>query len=216
MCSSDLAKCYNNKAKKNSVIIPNPIIDNLPEPLPLLRQEVVSVGRLAPEKNHKILISAFSLFHKTHNKYKLIIYGSGPLKQELLTLAYEKGLDDSCFEIVEGKRNIAELINGADLFVLPSNVEGMPNALIEAMAMGLTCISTDCPAFGSRMLIENGQNGYLIPVGSHEELLKAMEDAIIHQNRNTLRLAAIGVRDKLNPSTIFNCWIDYFNKVVNA
>ena len=210
----EASKCFSKKAQKRCVIIPNPIIDKLPDPHPIERKEIVTVGRLSPEKNQQLVIKAFSRFTLDHPDYKLKIYGSGPLKSELEALITTSSLNDKV-EIIEGKRNIAELINGSDLFVLPSNVEGMPNALIEAMAMGVTSISTDCPAFGSRMLINDGVNGYLTPLNDDLALYSVMKRAIEEQDRERIQKNAVGLRITLDPNMIARRWLDYFAKVVS-
>lgn len=207
--------CYGKRAKAKSVVIPNPIIDKLPEPIfEGLRKEVVSVGRLSPEKNQKMLINAFAKFHKDYPVYKLVIYGSGPLETELKEAIHKNGLDE-CAEIIKGKTNITELTNGAELFVLPSNTEGMPNALIEAMSVGIMSISADCPIYGPRMLVNDGENGFLTPVGDEEALYKTMCKAMADKGRGLMiRHEATKIRERLNEDKIFKCWMDYINELV--
>jgi glycosyltransferase involved in cell wall biosynthesis len=209
--------CYGKRAKAKSVVIPNPIIDKLPAPIfDGLRKEVVSVGRLSPEKNQKMLVNAFFKFHEVHPDYRLVIYGSGPLEMELKEAIHVNGLDN-CAEIIKGKTNITELINGAELFVLPSNTEGMPNALIEAMSVGIMSISADCPIYGPRMLIENGVNGYLTPVGDEDALYKNMCKAIENKTAATaIRHEAVSIRQRLNEEKIFKCWMDYIHKLAKC
>ncbi len=209
----EASKCYNRRAQRLSVIIPNPIIDNLPEARAIERKEVVTVGRLAPEKNQRLVIKAFAIFSNDNPDYQLKIYGSGPLKIELLNLIESLQLKDKV-EIIEGKRNISELINGADLFVLPSNVEGMPNALIEAMAMGITSISTDCPAYGSRMLIQDGENGYLVPLDDVTSLAKVMNRAVSEPNRERIIKNSLKIRERLDADKTADKWICYFKKIL--
>ena len=206
----EAATCYGKRASRIGTIIPNPIIDSLSYPqFDNLRKEVVSVGRLSPEKNHKGLISAFSIFHESHPDYKLIIYGSGPLKDELIKLSVDKGISDFV-EIISGKTNISELIKGAELFVLNSNTEGMPNALIEAMSMGILSISTDCPIYGPRMLVKHGVNAYLTPVGQVESLANLMNYAIENKELgDIIRQNSVHIREKLDENSIFSRWDKY-------
>ena len=213
----DAAKCYGKRASKLGAVIPNPIIDKLPDPqLDSLRKEIVSVGRLSDEKNQQLLIDAFESFHIVHPEYKLLIYGSGPLERKLQASIQAKCLTDKV-EIIKGKRNIPELINGAALFVLSSNTEGMPNALIESMSMGLMSISTDCPIYGPRMLIEHGVNGYLVPINDIEALYEQMCYAIEHEDQaRDIRNNALLIRDRLSSQVIAEKWIQYFERIIKS
>lgn len=208
--------CYGNRAHRLGVVIPNPIIDQLPEPqFSNLRKEIVTVGRLSPEKNQKLLINAFALFNRQYPEYKLIIYGSGPLRENLVAQVNRLGINDSVV-FVSGKTNISELIKGAELFVLPSNTEGMPNALIEAMSVGLLCISTDCPIYGPRMLVDDSQNAYLVPVGDVDAMAQKMIQAIESKEvGDAIRHNSIKIRMKLEPQAIFQRWVSYINSIVS-
>lgn len=211
----EAAQCYGKRAVRISKVIPNPIIDKLEEPqFDNLRKEVVSVGRLSNEKNQKDLITAFSIFAKTHPDYCLKLYGSGPLKEELETQTSSLELD-SKVEIISGKTNISELIKGAELFVLNSNTEGMPNALIEAMSMGILSISTDCPIYGPRMLVEHGVNAYLTPLRNPEKLAELMSMALEDQSKaDRIRHEAVKIRERLEANKIFGNWLNYIESVL--
>lgn len=210
----EAAACYGKRAVKISKVIPNPIIDKLGEPqFDNLRKEVVSVGRLSKEKNQKDLITAFSVFVKTHSDYCLKLYGSGPLREELENQISSLGLTDKV-EIISGKTNISELIKGAELFVLNSNTEGMPNALIEAMSMGILSISTDCPIYGPRMLVQHGVNAYLTPLRNPEKLAELMTSALEDTSKaDYIRHEAVKIRERLEANNIFSQWLDYIEQI---
>lgn len=212
----EASKTYGKRAEEKGVIIPNPIIDKLPEPqFDNLRMEVVTAGRLMPQKDHKTLVEAFSLFHAKHPEYQLIIYGSGPLKENLLKQAKALGVSES-LRIISGKTNISELERGAELFVLSSVAEGMPNALIEAMSVGVQCISTDCPVYGSRMLVEHGKNGYLVPVGNVAKLSEMMAYAIENKEQAAkIRRNAVKIRETLEEKKIADKWVAYINSLIS-
>ena len=137
--------------------------------------------------------------------YKLIFYGSGPSEFEISEFVKQNNLSDYV-SIIKGQTNIADLINGASLFVLTSNNEGMPNALIEAMSMGILSISTDCPIYGPRMLIKNGVNGFLVPINNVEVLSKTMVYALSNSKSDDIRREAYKIRETLKSTEIFNQW----------
>ena len=129
---------------------------------------------MEPQKNQKLLINAFSDLAKDFPDYTLIIYGEGSLRNELENYIISKGLQSKV--VLPGvKNNIQEYIKDASLFVLSSDYEGIPNALIEAMAIGLPCVSTDCSPGGARELIADGENGTIVECGNPQMLAKAME-----------------------------------------
>lgn len=186
---------------------------NLPPQFDNLRKEIVSVGRLSREKNQEGLINAFSIFHKIHPDYVLKLYGTGPLEGLFKQRIKELSLEGSV-EIIKGKTNISELIKGAELFVLNSFTEGMPNVLIEAMSMGILSISTDCPIYGLRMLVKNGVNAYLTPVDDFNELARLMIFAIEHEEEgNGIRHEAVKIRERLDSNRIFSEWLGYIESL---
>lgn len=137
------------------------------------RKDIVSVGRLCVQKNHKMLIEAFYAIAGGCLD-NLLIYGDGPEREELQKIIEDKGMADRIFL----KGNVGEIqtvIKSAKMFVLSSDSEGLPNALMEAMALGIPCIATDCPCGGPQMLIENGENGFLVPVGDVDALAMCMK-----------------------------------------
>ena len=108
-----------------------------------------------------------------------------------------------------------ETLSRARLFVLPSDYEGMPNALLEALAMGLPCIATDCPCGGPAMVIDQGRNGWLIPVGDETALAARMLWALRSLERcetvgNAARLRAEAFR----PENIFSLWKNYVEGII--
>lgn len=165
---------FNTEIQKNSVIIGNPVsVSCLAEDNP--KKKIVTAGRLTTQKNHKMLIEAFGQLAGKYSDYCLEIYGEGPCREELEKQIQEKGLHERVF--LKGSSNkLHECICDSQIFVLSSDFEGLSNALIEAMMMGIPCISTDCA--GSDEVIENGKNGLLVPVGNGQELRNAIEKLI--------------------------------------
>ena len=171
---------FDDRVKKKSIVIHNSV--NVPQdkyPIPLVREKkIVNVGRLHPQKNQALLIDAFSKIASSFPDYLLEIYGDGELRNELTSRIVNLDLVDR-IRIIPSRKDIWDCIYKASLFVLSSDFEGMPNALLEAMALGLPCISTDCRPGGARTLIENGVNGLIVPFRQVDLLASAMSQCLL-------------------------------------
>lgn len=132
---------------------------------------IITVGRLAYQKDHVTLLRAFALALR-RVQARLVLVGQGPLHGELVTLAEELGISDKVLFAGWQENPFAWMAN-ADLFVLSSRFEGFGNVVIEAMACGLPVVSTDCPS-GPNEILANGDAGILVPVGD----VHALADAI--------------------------------------
>lgn len=175
---------------------------------------IVSIGRLSKEKNFQLLISAFSRVHKAHPEYELTIYGEGVERKNLENLVEELKLNN-CIKLPGFKNPIAKEVANAQMFVLTSNFEGMPNALIEAMSLGLACVSTNCPIGGPRFLIKSGINGYLFPVGDEEKLVELLELLICNKSkRDYIGDNAKTISEKLSSERIYKQWEDFIRSVI--
>lgn len=178
--------------------------------------EIVMVGRLDANKNHKLLFQAFSEIHEEYPDMRIVIYGAGfpgsDTEPALRALAKELRIQDKVI-FMGRKNNIAEHIHQSRIFVLASTYEGMPNALLEAMALGLACISTDCPCGGPRSVIRNGENGILIPVGDAAALEKALRTILEHpEYEEALGREACKLRDELAPEKVNRMWMEYIEQ----
>lgn len=174
--TEDAKRFFSKRIQKCSTVIPNPVSEQLPQKYVGERRKVIAaVGRLDTNKNHELLINAFADFHKKYQEYELHIYGKGELREHLQSVIDEKGLQE--YAVLQGFcENVLETIKNCAVYVLCSNSEGLSNALMEAMAMGLPVIATDCPIGGARMLIRDHENGILIPVGDKAALCQAMKE----------------------------------------
>lgn len=170
---------FPNVVKQKSIVIHNSV--NVPQdkyPIPAHREKrIVNVGRLHPQKNQKLLIDAFAKISKSFSDYLLEIYGDGDLHDELTGQIERLGLSEQV-NIIPSRKDLWDCIHNASLFVLSSDFEGMPNALMEAMALGLPCVSTDCRPGGARTLVEDGKNGFIVPVRDVEALAWAMSQCL--------------------------------------
>lgn len=165
---------FSDKIQENSIVILNPVdskfynIKRGVEP-----KNIVAVGRLEEQKNHRLLINAFAEIAHDYPDEKLVIFGEGPLRGDLENLISKLKLS-SLVELRGNVENIEQALADAKLFVMTSDYEGLPNALMEAMVVGVPCVSTDCPCGGPRELIEDNISGMLVPCGDKAALVKKM------------------------------------------
>lgn len=176
------------------------------------RQEIVTVGRLHEVKNHEMLIAAFAALAEDYPALTLRIYGDGDRKEKLS--AYIDELHMQGRVVLEGDQGgMAERIKASRIFVLTSNVEGMPNALLEAMALGLACVSTDCPCGGPRTVIRDGENGLLVPVGDTAALERALRRILSDPElEERLGANAAAIQKDLAPERVNQMWMDYIER----
>lgn len=210
----DAQAYFNNRIQEKSCIILNPLTGQLPSPHKGERDKrIVAVGRLNKQKNFPLLLRSFAAFAKNYPDYTLEIYGEGNLEAVIRADLEEKGLQDKV--IMKGFcKDVHSRIKSAAFFVMSSDFEGMPNALVEAMALGLPCISTDCPCGGPRMLIQHRENGLLCPVGDSEALLQAMEQMA----GDPAAAAAMGEKaqqiiHRVRLDGVADQWVSYINEI---
>lgn len=208
VCQTNDAKAFfSDNIQKKSVIIMNPISDDLPAPFEGEREKrIVTFCRLDKQKNIPMLIDAFEKLYQKHAEYVLDIYGDGPEKENLIKYIEEKGLR-SAIHLHPFCKDIHNQVRKASAFALSSNYEGLSNSMIEAMAIGLPTVVTDCPCGGAKMVIEDGVNGILVPVGDSDAMGSALL-SVIEQPEYAKRLAEEGkiIRDILDSKVIANHW----------
>lgn len=165
------AESYFSRYKlRNTYIVPNPISVSCYSGK-IKPGKIVTVGNLKKQKNQAMLIQAFAGIQNHCQGTELHFYGDGSLKSELEQLAFENGISNKVF-FHGNVRDVHQQIADAHIFVLSSSYEGLSNALLEAMMMGLACISTECA--GADEYIRNGDNGILVPVGDVGALTTSM------------------------------------------
>lgn len=210
--NTEIADFYKNFIPPaNLKVIKNPLSPKLLAERKTVDKEkiILNVGRLTHQKAQDLLIKAFATVHTP--AWKLRIIGNGYRADELKTLVARLNLT-SFVEILPATNQIDEHYNIASIFAFTSVYEGSPNALIEAMAFGLPCVATNCPT-GPSELIQNGQNGFLIPMNDkkalEEYLQKLMEDERL---RNQLgNEAAKSVKD-FEVTSIAAQWMQLINR----
>jgi len=166
---------YGRGLRKRSVVIPNPIFTNGKMPETKERAKtVVSVGRLDNvQKRYDVMLKAFTLFSQKFPEYILRLYGSGPDEGKIKSWVKEYGITEKV-KFMGVSRNPMQDTYEDGIFIITSDYEGISNALLEAMAVGLPCVSTDHTPGGARLLIQDHENGLLAPTGDAEKLAAAL------------------------------------------
>lgn len=212
------SKFFTDELRDRDIIIPNAIFNEAIYELepPEQREKVIcSVGRLTQQKRFDLLIDAFKRIADRFPDYNLVIFGEGELRQELEAQRDRLGLKERIY-LPGTNPEAVKLVNRTGVFVLSSDMEGMPNALMEAMAMGVPCVSTRCD-MGPEELIENGENGLLVDVGSSEQLAAAMfkyitdtdfAEKISANGRKMLKTHSV--------DAISEKWLEFIEKIING
>ena len=211
---------YGNCVCKNGYIIKNPITTSLPPFYTGERKHVVvNFCRTHPQKNLLLLIDAFKLFSEKHDNYILEIYGytsteiARNYKVEILKRISDLELENKIF-IYDAVPDVHKRIFDYAMFVSSSDYEGLSNSMIEAMALGLPCICTDCEGGGSREVITDGENGLIVPVRDAEAMCEAMckiaQDSLLAEK---IGRKASQIRDELSVENIVNKWIEVITSI---
>lgn len=201
-------KFFDSNVQKKSIIIHNPVYVDKEECLICNQREktIVTIGRLHAQKNQQLLINAFAQIADQFPSYKLEIYGDGELRDELQNQILSLKMEERIF-LLGTSKNVLNLIKNASLFVLSSDYEGLPNTLIEAMSLGIPCISTDCRPGGAREIINDGENGIITKCGDCGELSSAIK-FILSNPEKGLQFSKEGKKivEKFNPIKIYEKW----------
>lgn len=198
---------------KKSIVIPNGVFkDMLPKTNKSINErdpkKIVAVGRLNEQKDYTTIIKAFCESKAFRNGFVLNIYGEGPLYNSLSVLTKQLGADKQI--IFHGNvENIVCHINDARLFLMGSIYEGMPNALMEAMACGIPCISTNCE-FGPGEIIQDHKNGVLVAVGDVTGMAKAIDEVLNNDILSKyLSENAFRIREEYSGDVIADKYLDF-------
>jgi len=211
--TSEQMNFYSKNIQKKGVIIPNPILDNLPMPYNGIREkEIITFCRITKQKNLLMLIDGFIDFYKSFPDYKLIIYGDSSVKDKsykemLINYIITNKMED-VIKINNFTHDIHNLILKSSCFVLTSDYEGLSNSMLESMAIGLPVICTDCKGGGAKAYIDNYENGILIPINDRNALTKAL--VFISSNPDkakTMSEKAVKIKETLSNNKILEKWM---------
>jgi glycosyltransferase involved in cell wall biosynthesis len=196
-------------------VIPNPLPDDLARPDARARYRarsggaprVVAMGRLTQQKRFDLAISAFASTAVKHSEWELWIWGDGPLRANLQQRIDNTNCRDRIFLRGTTARAWEELAD-ADLFVSTSDYEGFPNAMLEAMALELPCIATDCPSGPADLAGAERDRARLVPLGDSIALAKAMDELMSDRSLRALlgARAADSVRNRFSIAKVMPLW----------
>lgn len=205
---------------KNAVVIRNPVKPDLPEPHTGERRKViVNFCRIAEQKNLPLMINAFIKLHEKYPEYALEIYGNtvteneNSIKKKLIDVIEKLGAADY-IKILPPRQDVHSMIRDCTMFVSSSDFEGLSNSMIEAMAIGLPCVCTDCLGGGAREMVYHEENGLLVPMKDVDALYLAMKRMIEDDElRERCSKNAANVRETLSAENIAKQWIEYIESV---
>ncbi len=212
--TEDAKSAYSKKTQKKSIVIPNPVKDNLPlSDRTNTKKWLVAVGRLDSQKNYPMLLDAFQIFNARYPDYELHIFGDGADLDGLIKLSKKLKIRGKVF--FEGLvTDLHDRIKDATMYLLSSDYEGISNSLLEALAMGLPCVSTDCPVGGSRLIIQDGISGILTPVGASKDFAEAMcKIAASKEYADMLSGNAVRVRREYATDVIVKRYLQYVESI---
>lgn len=210
-----MAQAYYGEVIKNrSTVIPNPICPmQRTEPREgNVRKSFVAVGRMElKQKRQDVMIDAFNLLSPKYPDFKLEIYGDGEDEEKVMQLA----ASNPNIRLMGKTSNVVSAIQNAWATVLSSDYEGIPNALLESMSLGVPSISTDCSPGGAAMLIRYKENGMLTPRGDASALAEAMEYVITHpEEAEKMGEQAMEVNALYAENVVADKWKKVLNKLM--
>lgn len=215
--TNDAKAAYPENIAQKGTVIFNPINDKLPEPYHGEREKYVTTFcRISRQKNLSMLVEAFAEFHKKFSDYRLKIIGEPQNDDDRTHLAEAKELAEKLLitdfiDFMPFSAQVHSLIIRDAIYVNSSDYEGMSNAMLEAMAIGMPVICTDCPIGGANAVIRNGENGILTEVGNPKEMSDAIIKVLSDKDlAESLSLNAAKIRDELSLENISQKWMELF------
>lgn len=202
----DAANYFTRHGSDACTVIPNPVRQDLPMWNAGKVKRIVNFCRIDKQKNLPLLLEAFQILFDVHPEYQLDLYGDGPEKPSLIHQVQEMHLHGSVM-FHPFSDDVHKRIQDASMFVSSSDYEGISNSMLEALAMGMPVICTDCPVGGAALAIHDDETGILVPCGD----AKALADAMIHLADHPEEAARLGknaemIRTTFHPDRIAVRW----------
>ena len=215
--TGDAMAAYPENVSKKGTVIFNPVNSSLPEPYFGEREKnVTTFCRISRQKNLPLLVESFAEFHKCCGEYTLKIIGEPQNDDDRAVLAETKALAQKLgvldfIDFQPFSASVHALIIRDAMYVNSSDYEGMSNAMLEAMAIGMPVICTDCPIGGAAAVIRNGENGLLTEVSNATDLCEAMKKiAGDQQFSDKLSRNAAEIRNELSLEATAKKWMELF------
>ena len=195
------------------LVIPNPTPTKSISPSSLKNKTAIAVGRLVNQKNFESLIRAWAIVYQHHRDWRLEIWGDGALRKCLEELIYRLNLE-AAVSLKGYTDDIQSKYTSASFLVCSSLFEGLPLMMIEAMSAGLPIVSYDCPC-GPKDLIQDGKNGFLVPIGDEallaERICQLIEDEYLRQNMGA---AALERAKDFSLEKVLPMWTSLFKELM--
>lgn len=215
--TQSIKEYFPESIQKKTSIIYNPVNDESLSPTLPSREgrlnRIISVGRLYPQKNQAMMIRAFAKVADVFPDWQLVIFGEGPLRAELESLVSSFKLQDRV--LLPGRtEHVVEELRKSKIFCMSSDYEGMSNAMIEAICVGLPIVSTKVS--GTDELIQDGINGLLVDVknenGLKDALVKVIQDEELMRKMGE---ASCKKASLFQIGTIVGQWFSLINQLIN-
>lgn len=214
--TQSIKEYFPESIQKKTSIIYNPVNEESLSPALPSREgrlnRIISVGRLYPQKNQAMMIRAFAKVADEFPDWQLVIFGEGPLRAELEFLVSSFKLQNRVF--LPGRtEHVIEELRKSKIFCMSSDYEGMSNAMIEAICVGLPIISTNVS--GTEELIRDGENGFIVEIGGEERFTICISQLISSPSlQDNMSVKNIQLAKIFNIDHIVDEWISLINTVV--
>ena len=212
--TEDAKSVYPEAVSKKGTVIFNPLKDNLPQSYRGERNKnITTFCRISNQKNLPLLVEAFSQVHSKHPEYTLRIIGDAPNEEgrevlQAIDQQFDKLNLKESVKLEPFMKNVHEAVIKDALYVNSSDYEGISNAMLEAMAIGMPVVCTDCPIGGAKATINDGENGLLVPIQNADALANAMNRLIEEEGlADKLSQNASKLRDEISLDSITDKWI---------
>ena len=214
--TQSIKEYFPESIQKKTSIIYNPVNEESLSPTLPLREgrlnRIISVGRLYPQKNQAMMIRAFAKVADQFPDWQLVIFGEGPLRESLELIVESLEMKDRV--LLPGRtENVIEELRKSKIFCMSSDYEGMSNAMIEAICVGLPIISTKVS--GTEELIRDGENGFIVEIGDEERFTNCISQLISSPSlQDKMSVINTQLAHTFNIDHIVDEWISLINTVV--